>query len=92
MYVEEHLKLSQFYVQELGLDMGIELEQSNWDAVQQVLMMLVSDTFCGSKSDADARKFVNAATDITDAQRAAFLQVIKAREVSEWNFCVDWRP
>ena len=91
-YVVEHLRLSQFYVQELGLDMGIELEQSNWDAVQEVLMMLVSEAYCGLTSDADARELVNATNNITDAQRDAFLQIINVREVSEWDICVDWRP
>ena len=72
--------------------MGIELEQSNWDAVQQVLMMLGSETFCGSMNTTDAREFVNATANITDAQRAAFLEIIKVREISDWDFCVDWRP
>ena len=92
MYVEEHLNRSQFYLLELGVDLGIELEQSNWDAVRQVLVMLVSESFCGLMSDANAREFVNSMSNITDAQRAAFLQIIKVREVSEWDFCVDWRP
>ena len=92
MYVEEHLNCSQFYLLELGVDLGIELEQSNWDAVRQVLVMLVSESFCGLMSDANAREFVNSMSNITDAQRAAFLQIIKVREVSEWDFCVDWRP
>ena len=72
--------------------MGVELEQLNWDAVQQVLKMLVSETFCGRTGTTEAHEFVNATANITEAQRAAFIQMIRVRENIEWDFCVTWRP
>ena len=67
------------YADEIGIDTGIELEESNWNAVRQALEVLPA---CGETSIEDAREFISYLAGISDTQRAALLQALAVREYS----------
>ena len=74
------------YTDEIGLDTGIELEESNWNAVQQALEELPA---CGETGIEDARELISSLAGIAEAQRAALLQVLAVREETWW-LCEVW--
>ena len=88
-YVSANLHRSQFYLDELSTDIGIELEQSNLEAIQQTLGMLVSDLYCGDASVAQLRTSINAVSDVSDLQKEALLQMIDAPERGADRWYVD---
>ena len=78
-YSYENLIRSLLYTDEIGTDTGIELEESNWNAVRQALEVLPA---CGETSIEDAREFISYLAGISDTQRAALLQALAVREYS----------
>ena len=86
-YVEANLYRSQLYLEELSSNIGIELEQSNLEAVQGALRLLVLDvSACGDISAVNLRASVSSIAGITDLQRDAFMAVIEVRERNgHWN-------
>ena len=85
-YSYENLIRAQLYTDEIGIDTGIELEESNWNAVRQVLGVLPA---CGDTSVGDARELISSLAGITETQRAALLQVLMVRE-REHGPCYAW--
>ena len=86
-YTHENLIRALLYTEEISVDTGIELEESNWKAVRQVLYAL-SD--CGETGVEDARELINSLADISETQRNTLLQVLSAREYDYW-YCYVWR-
>ena len=91
-YTEQHLKRARFYLDELDISIGIELEQKNWSGVRQTLSMLVENAICGETSAEQARRVVQSASDISVEQRDAFLSIIAFHEEQNYDICVAWRP
>ena len=85
-YSNENLIRSLLYTDEIGIDSGIELEESNWNAVRQALEVLPA---CGVTSVDDARDLIRSLPAITEIQRAALLQVLKERERYH-GLCNTW--
>ena len=79
-YVDVNLYRSQFHLDEISPDIGIELEESNLNATKRALGILVSDLYCGSASASTLRVAINAVPDLSEAQSEAFLQMIEVRE------------
>ena len=71
---------------EIGIDTGIELEESNWNALRRALEVLPA---CGETSIDDAHALISSLAGITEAQRAALLQALKVREIY-WSLCDIW--
>ena len=86
-YVEENLYRSSLYLDELAPSVGIELEQSNWEAVHPILRELTSYLHCQPEFSA-AREYVNASEGVSDLQRAAFLQMLEVLDRSEGDIHV----
>ena len=86
-YVDENLYRSSLYLDELAPSVGIELEQSNWEAVQEALRILATDASeCGETYASALHGPVNSIEGVTDLQRAAFLAMIEVRELNgHWN-------
>lgn len=86
-YVASNLHRSQFYLDELSPDIGIELEQSNLDAIKKALGTLVSDLYCGDTSVSQLRTSINSVSDVSDLQKEALLQMIDApeRKPDHWH-------
>ena len=86
-YVAQNLYRAKLYLEELSPSVGIELEQSNLDAVRAVLRILVSDvSSCGQTSISALRESVNSISGISELQRAALLAMIEVRERNgHWN-------
>ena len=80
-YTYENLIRSLLYTDEIGIDTGIELEESNWNAVRQALDVLPA---CDETSADDARELISSLSGITEIQRAALLQVLVERERHYW--------
>ena len=79
-YVAENLHRSQFYLDELSPNIGIELDKLNLDAIKRALGILVSDLCCGGAGALQIRASINAVSDVSDLQREAFLQMIEILE------------
>ena len=86
-HTEQHLARFRIYGDELGPGAGIDLSQSNWDAVRQILAMLASENFCGQSISEDAKDIVNSVADITENQRDALLQMIVVRQLKDGDSC-----
>ena len=86
-YVEENLRRYQLYLEELSPSIGIELEPSNLDAVEEALRILATDvSACGETDTSALRGLINSIEGITDLQKAAFLAMIEVRERNGfWN-------
>ena len=82
-YSYENLIRAVLYTDEIGIETGIELEESNWNAVRQALEVLPA---CGETSIEDAHEFISYLAGISDTQRAALLQALAVRE-SYWDIC-----
>ena len=78
-YSYENLVRSLLYTDEIGIETGIELEESNWNAVRKALTVLPA---CGETSINDARELISSLAAISDTQRAALLQALIVREYS----------
>ena len=82
-YVEENLRRSRLYREELSPSIGIELDRSNLDAVKEALRILVADVSdCGRTEASLIQGYINSLLGLSDLQRNAFLAMI---EVREWN-------
>ena len=85
-YSYENLIRAQLYTDEIGIGTGIELEESNWNAVRQALDVLPA---CDDTSVDDARELIGSLAGITETQRAELLQVLVVRE-RELGPCYPW--
>ena len=85
-YVAKNLHRSQFYLDELSPNIGIELEKSNLDAIKRALGIVVSDLFCGDAGASQVRTSINAVSDITDLQREALQQMIEVYEHDSYRW------
>ena len=85
-YTHGNLIRLMLYRDEIGIDTGIELEESNWKALRQALDVLPA---CGSTSVEAARRTISSLEGITNAQRAALLHALAERERNE-SLCDIW--
>ncbi len=79
-YVEQGLTRVPFYLNELSPEIGIELKQSNLDAVRGVLRPMVVGLYCGSLGVNDMREIIADAEGISELQRAALYQMVEVRQ------------
>ena len=86
-YTVDNLRRSRYYLYEAVPELGVELSWVNLNAVRGVLRTLVDDLFCGDRAAPDVREFVGNVADITDGQRAAFLQMIEVSVRTGHNPC-----
>ena len=91
-YVKGHLFIAQFYLPELDLSIGIEVEQPNLDSIRNLLEYLVTDLYCGTRTEAEARDTVSRADNISELQRTALLKIVDVHDRGERFPCVDWTP
>ena len=86
VYSLQNLIRLMLYRDEIGIDTGIELEESNWSAVRKALDVLPA---CASTGVQHARQTINSLDGITNAQRTALLHALTERERHLW-MCDMW--
>ena len=86
-YVSKSMLLVHLYVDEIGADTGVELEEENLRAVKIILRVLARDLYCGTARASEVRGVIESSGGISELQRAAFLEMIRAWEETWWQVC-----
>ena len=90
-YVRDSLRRPSYYLEELSQGIGVELEQTNLDAVKGVLQALMDQLVCGDGSASEVRELIGTTPDISELQRVAFLQMVDVYEANSDGFtCDSW--
>ena len=90
-YVRDGLRRPSYYLEELSQSMGVELAQTNLDAVKGVLRVLVDRLVCGDGSVPEVRESISTTPNISELQRVAFLQMVDVYEANSNGFtCDSW--
>lgn len=86
-YISQAMVLTHLYVDEISPDFGIELEPDNLRAVKFILRVLARDLYCGTAKASDVRSMIESNTGISELQRTAFLEMIRAWEETGRGIC-----
>ena len=86
-YVSKSMLLVHLYVDEIGADTGVELEEENLRAVKIILRVLARDLYCGTARASEVRGVIESSGGISELQRTAFLEMIRAWEETGRGIC-----
>ena len=86
-YVSDAMLLSHLYVDEIGPDDGVELEPANLASVKFILRVLSRKLYCGSAKASEVREIIEERGGISELQRTAFLQMVRAWEETGRDIC-----
>ena len=86
-YVAQAMTLTDLYADEIGADTGVELDEENLRAVKVILRVLARDLYCGTARASEVRGVIESSGGISELQRAAFLEMIRAWEETGRGIC-----
>ena len=86
-YVSQSMVLVHLYVDEIGADTGVELEEENLNAVKVILRVLARNLYCGTAKGSEVRSLIESSSGISELQRTAFLEIIRAWEETGRDIC-----
>ena len=81
------MRLTLLHVDEIGADAGVELDEENLRSVKVILRVLARDLYCGTAKASSVRGIIEASAGISELQRAAFLEMIRAWEETGRGIC-----
>ena len=90
-YVSQAMILVHLYVDEIGSDAGVELEEENLRVVKVILRALARDLYCGTAKASDVRGLIESSAGISETQRTVFLEMIRAWEETDYGICYPFK-